>query len=74
VRCREGVRFSKEREHVKAVFILIGTRGERHLHLQTLAAIAQIMQDESFEERWAKAKGGTGLRDVLLLSARKRVH
>jgi len=32
------------------------------------------MQDESFEERWAKAKGGTGLRDVLLLSARKRVH
>jgi len=32
------------------------------------------MYDESFEERWAQAKGEAGLRDVLLLSARKRVH
>jgi APA family basic amino acid/polyamine antiporter len=74
VRCREGVRFSDERKNVKAVFILIGTRDERHLHLQTLAAIAQIMQDESFEKRWIQAKSPAGLRDVILLSARKRVQ
>jgi mannitol/fructose-specific phosphotransferase system IIA component (Ntr-type) len=72
-RCKEGVRFSSERREVKAVFILFGTKDERLFHLQALAAVAQILQDPSFEKRWMNARGPTGLRDVLHLSSRKRV-
>jgi APA family basic amino acid/polyamine antiporter len=74
VRCRQGVRFSISRQDVRAVFILIGTKDERMFHLQALAAIAQILQDPAFEKRWMDAKGPAGLRDVLLMSSRKRVH
>jgi APA family basic amino acid/polyamine antiporter len=74
VRCKLGVRFSGSRQSVKAVFILIGTKNERLFHLQALAAVAQILQDTSFEKRWMDAKGAGGLRDVLLLSSRKRIH
>jgi mannitol/fructose-specific phosphotransferase system IIA component (Ntr-type) len=72
-RCREGVRFSAEREEIKAVFILLGTMDERLFHLQALAAVAQILQEPSFEKRWTAARGPAGLRDLLHLTDRKRV-
>ena len=74
VRCRQGVRFSTSRQDVRSVFILIGTKDERMFHLQALAAIAQVLQDPVFEKRWMDAKVPAGLRDVLLMSSRKRVH
>jgi mannitol/fructose-specific phosphotransferase system IIA component (Ntr-type) len=74
IRCRKGIRFSEKRQAVKAVFILIGTKDERLFHLQALSAVAQIIQDEDFEEEWLSAKDPAGLRDVLHFSARKRIH
>ena len=72
-RCREGVRFSAERKEIKAVFILLGTMDERLFHLQALAAVAQILQEPTFEKRWTAARGPAGLRDLLHLTDRKRV-
>lgn len=71
-RCRKGVRFSEKSPEVKAVFIILGTRDERNFHLKSLAAIAQIVQEKDFEEKWMKAKNDHQLRDLLLLSSRKR--
>lgn len=72
-RCQEGIQFSEEHPVVKAVFVIIGTRDERNLHLKTLAAIAHIIQHKSFEEQWFRARTEQQLRDILLLSERRRM-
>jgi amino acid transporter/mannitol/fructose-specific phosphotransferase system IIA component (Ntr-type) len=71
-RCREGVEFSEEAPEIKAVFVLAGSRDERNFHLRALAGLAQIVQDPRFEDRWAGAKGGEDLRDLILLGKRRR--
>ncbi|MBD3315687.1 MAG: amino acid permease [Chitinivibrionales bacterium] len=72
IRARNGVRFSHEHTSVKAIFVLLGTRDKRNLHLRALAAIAQVVQNEEFELRWFSAKNEADLRDLVLLSSRKR--
>ena len=72
VRCKEGISFSEGAPHVHAVFLLVGTRDERPFHLRALAAIAQIVQDLSFDKRWMAARGEEALRDIILLGARMR--
>lgn len=71
-RANKGIRFSDEAPQVKAVFVLAGSRNERNFHLRALAAIAQIVQEKDFEQRWTSATSPQGLRDVLLLSQRGR--
>ena len=71
-RCREGIKFSKDAPNVKSVFVLIGTRDERNFHLRSLTAIAQIVQDTRFEDRWMVAKNKEVLRDIVLLGKRRR--
>ena len=72
VRAPEGIYFSEESPEVKAVFVLIGTKDMRRLHLRALAAIAQVVQGEHFEERWDAARNHRELRDLFHLSKRKR--
>jgi amino acid transporter len=64
----------EEHHDVKAVFIILGTKDERNLHLKALAAIAQIIQEEGFENSWMQARNEDQLRDILLLSQRKRLR
>jgi APA family basic amino acid/polyamine antiporter len=71
-RCQEGVVFSESAPRVHTIFVLIGTRDERNFHLRALAAIAQIIQEPHFEEKWMAAKGEEALRDLVLLGKRKR--
>jgi mannitol/fructose-specific phosphotransferase system IIA component (Ntr-type) len=71
-RSAKGIYFSEKYSAVKAVFLLMGTRDERQFHLQVLAAIAQAMQDKSFEKLWNAAETSEHLRDVILLSKRAR--
>jgi amino acid transporter/mannitol/fructose-specific phosphotransferase system IIA component (Ntr-type) len=71
-RCRPGVRFPGAAEDVHAVFVLVGTRDERPFHLRSLAAIAQIVQDPHFEQRWMAARRKDDLRDAILLGKRRR--
>ena len=72
-RSRTGIRWSTEAPVVKAVFVICGSRNLRNLHLKALAAIAQIVQQPDFEEEWLRVKHPAQLRDILLLTARKRV-
>ncbi|MHC4266631.1 MAG: PTS sugar transporter subunit IIA, partial [Planctomycetota bacterium] len=71
-RASEGIEFPGESELVKIMFVLAGTKDERNYHLRALMAIAQIAQEKDFEKRWFAAKGAEGIRNLILLSARKR--
>jgi APA family basic amino acid/polyamine antiporter len=72
VRCKDGVTFSDAHKQVQAIFVIVGSRDERNFHLYALSAIAQIVQDPNFERRWQAARSTEALRDIVLLSQRKR--
>lgn len=71
-RCRQGVRFNAESEPVRTIFMLAGTLDQRNFYLRALAAIAQIFQGLHFEKRWRDARNPQALRDLVLLSRRRR--
>jgi mannitol/fructose-specific phosphotransferase system IIA component (Ntr-type) len=71
VRSKPGVIFPGD-EVVHILFVLIGTTGERILHLKTLAAIAEIMQNPGFDEKWIAAGGKDDLKNLILLADRRR--
>jgi amino acid transporter/mannitol/fructose-specific phosphotransferase system IIA component (Ntr-type) len=73
-RSRKGVRFSEEAPRITTVFVLAGTQDLRNFYLRVLSAIAQIVQTENFEEEWNSAKNEQALKDLVLLSARKRTE
>lgn len=72
IRCKEGIKFTSKEDSVKAVFTFIGTKEDRTFHLKTLSAIATLVQQDDFEEKWLNAKNIHYLRDIVLLSKRKR--
>jgi mannitol/fructose-specific phosphotransferase system IIA component (Ntr-type) len=72
VRAEQGITFPDAPEPVHIVFILVGTRDMRNLHLRALMAIAQISQHPDFDTRWMSAKKTEDLRDIILLGKRKR--
>ncbi len=72
IRAKNGINFKKERENVKIIFVIAGSADERNFHLKALMSIAQIVSEEKFEERWLNAKDITELKNIILLSNRKR--
>jgi len=74
VRCRPGIVFSGLHAPVHTCFFLVGSSDERSFHLRVLVAIAHIVQEPDFEERWKEARNEGELRDIVLLSRRKRIH
>jgi len=72
IRAPKGVCFSEEHPAVKAIFVLIGTKDMRRLHLRALAGIAQVVQGDDFEEAWNSARNHRELKDLFLVSKRNR--
>ncbi len=72
VRCRQGIDFGDGQNRVQAVFALVGSMDMRIYHLKALAALAQIVQNSLFEQRWMRARSESDLRDVLILASRRR--
>ena len=72
VRSKQGIVFEGVKEPVHTVFALAGSRDERNFHLQALMAIAQIVQNPSFQNNWNKAKTVNDLRHIILLGERVR--
>lgn len=73
-RCQQGIRFSPDYPVVKAMFVIVGTKDVRDRHLQTLAAIARIVHDESFEKKWTAASSEQQLRDLLIMLRKKTAY
>jgi mannitol/fructose-specific phosphotransferase system IIA component (Ntr-type) len=71
VRARTGIIFP-ENQLVHIAFILVGSSGERVLHLKILAAIATVVQSHDFEKKWLEAQSKEELKHVILLAGRKR--
>ncbi|MCD4708869.1 MAG: amino acid permease [Candidatus Sabulitectum sp.] len=71
-RCKGGINFSEDTEPVYIVFILAGTMDERNFHLKALMAIAEITTASGFDDSWRKCLTVQGLRDLVLLSKRRR--
>jgi APA family basic amino acid/polyamine antiporter len=74
VRCRPGLYFSTSPDPVTTMFVLVGSMDERNYHLRALMAIAMIVQETDFEKKWMAARNLNELRDVILLSNRRREH
>jgi len=72
IRARDGITFRGAADPVKIMFVLAGSRDERNYHLRALMAIAQIAQEKDFEPRWLAARDTETIRNLILLSTRKR--
>ncbi len=72
VRARDGIKFTGVVEPVKIMFVLLGSKDERNYHLRALMAIAQIAQEKDFEQRWLAARDIEAIRNLILLSTRRR--
>lgn len=72
VRAVEGIDFAHAPDPVRIMFVLAGSKDERNYHLRALMAIAQIAQEKDFEQRWLTARDTDAIRNLILLSARKR--
>jgi len=72
-RAANGIIFSDLHPPVKTVFVLVGSHDERNYHLRALMTIAHIVEETDFEKRWSEAGNIEQLRDVILLSRRKRM-
>jgi APA family basic amino acid/polyamine antiporter len=71
VRARTGIIFPDDKL-IHIAFVLIGSAGERSLHLKDLAAIAQITQDPDFDKKWLEARNKEELKNIVLLAERTR--
>jgi basic amino acid/polyamine antiporter, APA family len=74
VRCKEGIVFSDLHPPVHTAFVLIGSPDQRNFHLKALVAIAHVVQEPGFRDRWMEATNAEQLRDLVLLSGRARGH
>ncbi len=72
VRCKGGVLFPPAGDAVRVAFVLVGSPDERNYHLRALMHIAHIVQERDFTRRWLNAPQAEHLRDIVLLSKRKR--
>lgn len=72
VRATDGILFHHTDQLVHTVFFLTGSKDQRNYHLRALMAIAQIIQEKEFTRRWMEAPDQESLRNLILLSQRKR--
>jgi len=72
IRAVDGIDFPHAGEPIKTMFVLAGSQDERNYHLRVLMAIAQIAQEKDFEKRWLTARDKEAIRNLILLSTRKR--
>jgi len=72
VRAVDGIDFAEVAEPIRIMFVLAGSKDERNYHLRALMAIAQIVQERRFEQQYLAARDTETIRNVILLSTRKR--
>lgn len=71
-RSKEGVFFDNENDSIHAIFLFIGCPTYSTLHLKIIASIVFLAKEDDFEKNWLEAKNSNYLRDLILLSKRKR--
>ncbi len=72
IRAKDGILFPHGWQTINIIFVLLGTKDQRNYHLKALMAIAQVAQEKDFEKRFLAARDVESLRNLILLSKRKR--
>jgi len=73
VRSRDGLRLPGAEAPVHALFFFLVGSDEQDFHLKAVAALAQVLQDPQFDERWRHARNTQALKDLIVLADRRRV-
>ncbi|ROR03204.1 amino acid permease [Desulfosoma caldarium] len=73
VRSRQGIRFPEAEAPVHAMFFFLVGADEQDFHLKAVAALAQVVQDPQFDTRWHQARNAQALKDIIVLTDRRRV-
>ncbi len=74
IRAKNGIKFTENENQVKAVFLLGGTKEKRVLHLKILASIATLVGLKDFKEKWLSVDNTIEIKNLMILSNRKRFH
>lgn len=74
IRCKTGIKFTEKENKIKAVFLFGVTRDKRMLHLKTVASMATLVQQKNFQEQWDRCKNTIELKNLMILSTRKRFY
>ncbi|OXU15084.1 amino acid permease [Sedimentisphaera salicampi] len=72
IRAKQGIKFPSSDDPVKVIFALAGSADQRNFHLRALMAIAQTLQQKNFVENFLAARTTEDIRNLILLSSRKR--
>ena len=72
LRSKGGVLFPGHDVPVHVAFVLVGSEDQRNFHLRALMAVSLVAGEPDFFRRWITAPAGEHLRDIVLLSGRKR--
>lgn len=73
VRSQHGLRLPGLESPIYALFLFFVGADEQNFHLKAVAALAQIVQDPQFDARWRHARDAQALKDILVLTDRRRV-
>lgn len=73
VRSRQGIRFPEAEAPIHAMFFFLVGADEQDFHLKAVAALAQVVQDPQFDTRWQHARNAQALKDIIVLTDRRRV-
>jgi len=74
VRCKDGIEFTVKENNVNAIFLLGGTQEKKTLHLKTIASIATLVQHKDFRSNWLNSTSTIELKNLMILSKRKRFN
>ena len=72
VRTKKGLIISKDINPIYCFFIIVASEDQQNFYWHTLMWVAQIAEQEDFQDNWLKAKSEKDLRTVFLNAWKKR--
>ena len=72
IRIKEGVVLEEKLPVVKALFVVVYSKDEWNYQIHALSEIINIVEDQSFIERWIDAKDNSELNETFLLQCNEK--
>ncbi|HMA83169.1 MAG TPA: amino acid permease [Candidatus Thermoplasmatota archaeon] len=72
VRTKKGLILSKDIDPIYSFFTIVASEDQKNFYWHTLMWVAQIAEQEDFQDNWLRAKSEKDLRNVFLTAWKKR--
>lgn len=72
IRSKEGIKFTDNKNRIKSVFLIGGTKDKRIAQFKTLDALAELLQQKEFKDNWLTIDNHVKLKNLMTLNQRKR--